>query len=225
MQKILIMLILAICISGCQPASLDDVSSPALASTPHESPTDPVETATAIPAQETLSQPALESPVTNVPADTRESDQMPIFLEVTQTTIMKTDSIQGPTIGVGPTVYFYNPDSKTLMLHSTITLVPATELLVGVNTVLQTPGQVYEKRALFQYPSAQPALIQISAFDAETGMLNLVYDGEAFNLLPGESRTFKQVGSDFNTSTVFTIVSNHGILADIQPTSSDGSWR
>ena len=225
MQKILIIFILAICITGCQPASSDFESPPTLPSIPQGTPVDSVETATAVPVQETLSQPVLETPVTNPTTDMRENDQMPIFLEVTQTTIMKTDSIQGPTIEVGPAVYFYNSESKVLTLHSTITLAPTTELLVGVNNVLQTSSQVYEKKTVIQYPSVQPSLIQISAFDTKTGMLNLVYDGEAFVLSPGESRTFKQVGSDSSTSTLITIFENHGILADTQPASPDGSWR
>jgi hypothetical protein len=71
----------------------------------------------------------------------------------------------------------------------------------------------------------QPVLIQISAFDVETGILKLVYAGEPFSLSPGESRSFKQIGSDANASTIITVVSNHGSLVDIQLASSDGSWR
>ena len=151
-----------------------------------------------------------------------EGDQMPNFLEITRTSIIGENSGQIPVIGVGPTIYFYSPDSKVLMLHQTLTLESATGLLIGLNTILQTPGEVYEKREIFQFPSAQPALIQIVAFDAGTGFLKLVYAGNTFDLTPGESRSFKQVGGN---STVITIFSNHGSLADIQPISSDGSMR
>ena len=224
MRKLLIYLTLLVFGVGCQPASSPDVL-PSPVPTRQILPTDLVSAATSVPAQETLIQPTPENPVTNTTIDLQEVNPMPIFLEVTQTTIMNKDSAQGPTIGVGPTIYFYHLDSKVLMLHSTIILEPTTELLVGVNTILKTPNQVYEKREIVQFPSMQPALIQISAFDAETGMLNLVYAGETFNLSPGENRTFKQIGSDSNASTVITIIANHGSLADIQPASPDGSWR
>lgn len=160
------------------------------------------------------------------PGDVKDNNLwMPIFLEVTQTTMMGDNTLQSPAIGVGLTVYFYNPDNKVLMLHSTITLDSTTEILIGVNTILQTSAQVYEKREIIQFPSAQPALIQVSTFDAETGTLNLVYAGEAFDLPPGESRTFKQVSNSSGTPTIITIATNHGNLADIQEVSSDGSWR
>ena len=224
MKKILIYLTLLVFGVGCQPASSpDDLPSPA--STLQISMTDQAEVVPSVPAQENVSQPTLENPIAIATSTLWKGAQMPIFLEVTQATTMNKDSAQGPTIGVGPTIYFYHPNSKVLMLHSTITLELTTELLIGVNTVLKTPNQVYEKREIVQFPSMQPALIQISAFDAKTGILNLVYAGEIFNLSPGESRTFKQFGSDASSSTVITKVLNHGPLADIQPASPDGSWR
>ena len=154
-----------------------------------------------------------------------DNPRMPIFLEVTQTTMMGDNSVQSPVIGVGPTIYFYNPENKVLMLHLTATLESTTEILIGANTILQTPFQVYEKREIIQFPPAQPDLIQISTFDATSGTLNLIYAGAPFNLSPGESRTFKQGSNSSGTPTIVTIVSNHGNLADIQEVSSDGSWR
>jgi len=225
MQKSLICLMLVFFMAGCQPASLDGVVSSLPAPTPYVFPTDQVEPVTSAPTLADIFQPTPVKTVTSQTDTLWKGDQMPVFLEVTQTTLMGEDSVQSPTIGVGPTVYFYTPDSKVLMLHSTIALASTTELLIGVNTILQTPGQVYEKKSIIQYPSAKPDLIQVSAFDNETGMLNLVYDGEAFDLYPGESRTFKQVGSGSNTPTLITQVLNHGLLAEIQPTSPDGSWR
>ena len=82
-----------------------------------------------------------------------------------------------------------------------------------------------KKEKSVQFPSAKPDLIQITALDVETGTLNLVYASETFDLSPGESRSFKQVGSKSNTATVVTIISNHGYLTDIQEVSSDGSRR
>ena len=71
----------------------------------------------------TLSQSSPENPTVNGGGALWEGDHMPMFLEVTQTTIMGENSEQSPVLGVGPTVYFYSPDSRVLMLHSTITLV------------------------------------------------------------------------------------------------------
>ena len=225
MQKFLIYFTLVTFLAGCHPASLDDAVLSSPVPTRQISSTDLVAAATSIPTQVNSFQPIPKNPDENETEPLWKGDQMPIFLEVTQTTIMSGNSAQSPVIGVGPTIYFYNQDSGVLILHSTITIESTTELLIGVNTVLQTPGQVYEKREIVQFPFAQPALIQISAFDAKTGILKLVYTGETFNLSPGESRTFKQVGSDSNASTVITVVSYHGLLADIQLTSSDDSWR
>jgi hypothetical protein len=111
------------------------------------------------------------------------------------------------------------------MLGSTITLDSSTELIIGVSDILQTPNQVYDKKAIIQFPSAQPATLEISTFDVETGMLNLTFAGETFKLSLGESRSFKQVGKDANPSTIITIITNYGQLAGIQPASPEGSWR
>ena len=209
-------------ISACATVAEVDPATPTRSVPP---PTNEIDLPAIAPIQPTFSEPTLAEPIERDAESIWKGDQMPTFLEVIQTTLMGEDSAQSPTIGVGPAVYFYTPDSKVLMLHSTITLAPTTELLIGVNAILQTPGQVYEKKSIIQYPSAKLDLIQISAFDNETGMINLVYEGESFDLYPGESRTFKQVGSGSNTPTVITQVLNHGLLAEIQPTSPDGSWR
>ena len=225
MKKLLIYFTIAISLASCRPANLDHIapSSPTL--TPHLFRTDP--TAAAIPSSTRADtfQPAPETTNGDEIGTSSKGNQMPAFLEMTQTTILGADSTQGPVLAVGPAVYSYNPDSKFLMLHSTITLDPSTELIIGVSDILQTPNQVYDKKAIIQFPSAQPAPLEISAFDAEIGALNLTYAGETFNLSPGESRSFKQVGKDANPSTVITIVTNYGQLAGIQPVSPEGSWR
>lgn len=224
MKTILVCLTLLLFGAGCKPASSPDVL-PSLASTPQIFSTNLVATVTSAPTQVNFFQPTPENPDEDEAGILRKGNQMPVFLEVTQTTIMGEDSIQSPVIDVGPAIYFYNPDSELLMLHSTISLESTTELLVGMNIILQTPGQVYDKKEIAQYPSAQPALIQISALDLGTGILSLTYAGETFSLSPGESRSFKQVGRESNSSTIVTIVANHGSLSDVQTASSDGSWR
>ncbi|MBN1450827.1 MAG: hypothetical protein JW963_07425 [Anaerolineales bacterium] len=127
MQKFLICFSLVILVIGCQPANVDDdiLSSPV--STPQISPTDQVEAATSVPAHATLFQPTPDNPVTNATRTLWKGDQMPIFLEVTQTTMLGENTVQSPVLGVGPTIYFYHPDNKVLMLRSTITLAPTNK--------------------------------------------------------------------------------------------------
>ena len=225
MKKILIYFMIAIFFAGCRPANLDNVvpSPPTL--TPHLSRTDLTATAIPIPTQADTFQSAPETPIADEIATSSKGNQMPVFLEMAQTTILGADSTQGPVLAVGPAVYSYNPDGKLLMLHSTITLDPSTKLIIGVSEILQTPNQVYDKKAIIQFPSAQPATLEISAFDVETGVLNIAYAGETFNLSPGESHSFKQVSKDANPSTIITIITNYGQLAGIQPVSPEGSWR
>lgn len=182
--------------------------------------TDQVETPGTVPAH-----PTSGNSFGNEDGGLWKGEQMPVFVEVTQTTIMGSNSDQDPTFGVGPAIYFYSPENKVLTLHSMVALESKTEVLIGVTSILQTPGQVFEKREIVQFPSAQPASIQIAAFNKNNGSIEFVYKNENFNLSPGESRTFKQVGDGSNTLTVIASISNHGHLVDIQPVSSDGSWR
>lgn len=225
MKKLLVYLILLILTTGCQPVRADEYVAPSSTSTLHISQTAPVETSASFPTQVTLRQPTLDISNENNNIPLSESDSMPIFLEVIQTTLMSEDAAQNPALSVGPTIYFYDQDSRILTLSSAINLETSTELFIGVATVLQTSREMYEKKEIIQYPSTQTTLIQISALDAETGILNLVYADETFSLSPGDSRTFKQVSDDSKTSTVITLVSNHGHLTDIRSISPDGSWR
>jgi hypothetical protein len=216
---------------GCQPVSkVETMPASPPSPTPIQqstetpalrvSPTDQVEMQTPL-----SNQPTPRDPVENEIEIPWDDAHMPIFLEVIQTTSMGEKSVQSPTFGVGPAIYFYNPENNVLMLHPTITQKSKTEVLVGVTSILQTPGQVFEKREIVQFPSAQPASIQIAAFNKNNGSIELVYKNENFSLSPGESRTFKQVGDGSNTLTVIASISNHGHLVDIQPVSFDGSWR
>jgi len=167
----------------------------------------------------------MASPVESETGTSREDNPMPIFVEVTQTTTMAGASPQQPSILVGATVFSFDPASRVLLLRPTIPASPTTELLIGVTTVLQMPGEVYEKRAIVQFPSAQPALFQILAFDAKAGTLDIDYAGESRTLSPGESLTFKKIGAGTKAPTVITLFVNHGRLADIQPLSPDGTER
>lgn len=216
---------------GCQPVSKVEtmpVSPPSptpiqqSTETPalRVSPTDQVEMQTPF-----SNQPTPRDPVENEIEIPWDDAQMPIFLEVIQTTSMGEKSVQSPTFGVGPAIYFYNPENNVLMLHPTITQKSKTEVLVGLTSILQTPGQVFEKREIIQFPSAQPVLIHIASFDKDTGIINLAYGNESFVLSPGESRTFKQGGSNTKNLTLITIVWNHGRPTDIQMNLADGSWR
>jgi hypothetical protein len=102
---------------------------------------------------------------------------------------------------------------------------PSADLIIGVVNILQTPDQEYTKREIVQYPSMQPALIQVVTYNVETGTITVLIGDEMFNLAAGESRTFKQIGDEPKTSTLITVISNHGQLEEIQYISSDGSWR
>ena len=210
---------------GCQPVSLDEGTLTANAPTPLALQTAQVEVVTSVPSQTPLAQAASENPATITSGVPWEDDQMPVFLEVTQTTMMGNNGVQSPTYGVGPSQYFYQPEIKVLMLHPTITLEPTTEVLVGLATILQTPGQVFDNREIVQFPSTQPTSINIASFDKNTEVIELAYGNERFDLSAGQSRTFKQVGDGSNTSTIITVISNHGRLTEIQQLSSDGSLR
>ena len=217
--------IFLITMTGCQSVVLDEGTLTANAPTPLALQTAQVEVVTSVPSQTPLAQATSEYPATNASEVPWEGDQMPVFLEVIQTTSMGENFVQSPAIGVGPAIYFYNPDSKVLMLNPSIKLESTTELLLGIIQVLQTPDQTYEKREIIQYPSAQPVLIQVAAHDKVTDTLTIFYGDEKFDLAPGEKRIFKQFGGDSNTPGTITIISNHGRLTEVQPISSDGSLR
>ena len=149
---------------------------------------------------------------------------MPIFLEITQTTILSTGSSQVPTIGVGPAVYIYQSDNRVLYLQSSIEVDPGTQLLIGQNDILQTPDMTYERKGILQYPTETFTLMQVAGYEPDTGTLTLVYGGETFSLSPGESWTDKQV-AEGGTPTLITTVTNYGRLNGIEVLAIDGSPR
>ena len=168
--------------------------------------------------------PAAQAETIQSPSAPREEGQMPIFLEVTQTTILKLDSGQAFTTGVGPAGFIYEPESNLLLLQPTFELLSTTQVLVGENSVLETPSQVFENQAIFQFPPGGSSLVQISGVDLSTARLTVSFEGQTFDLAPGESRTFKQAG-EASMLTVITSLVNHGQLSEIQWTLSDGSSR
>jgi len=236
MKKILICLTLLMLGVACQPikaVNMELEPSPTpirtgLSTAPVQIPTsrsNQVEIITPFPTQLTEIKPLSATPVVNENSSNWAGDQMPVFLEVTQITIMKKDPARSLSLNIGPTIYFYNQDDKILMLASSIALDAKTDLLIGVINVLQTPDREYTKGEIIQYPSMKPTQIQIRTFDIKTGAITILYEGQEVELAPGESNTFKQVGSDTESLTLITKISNYGHLADIQPTSPDGSWR
>ncbi len=168
--------------------------------------------------------PTNESMPSNEVIPLTEGDQMPIFIEIVQTTIISTESSQAPNIGVGPAVYIYQPDSKVILLHSSVVLDAGTELLIGENDILQTPDMTYERKVMLQYPTEQFTLIQVAGFAPDTEILTLVYGGETFSLSAGESWTSKEI-AEGGTPTLITVVTNYGRLTGIETLSNDGGSR
>jgi len=225
MRTKLVCLILLILTTGCQPVRTDEYATPASSPSPRISQTVPVQAFTSFPTQEILLRQTPEISDENKIIPIHESDSMPIFLEVTQTTIMGENAVLSSVIGIGPIIYFYDPDNRILSLNTAITLESTTELLVGIKTVLQTSREIFEKREIIQYPAEQSALIQTLTLDTESGKINLIYADETFSLSPGEGRTFKQVSDNSKTPIIVIMISNHGYLTGIQSVFPNGSWR
>jgi hypothetical protein len=187
---------------------------------------DRAETPALGPTRSFLMHPTMEDPVEGLPGSSWQGHPMPFFMEVIQTTIMDDAGMQPPLTHVGVAVFSYNPNTKELLLHPSV-FVPShtTEVLVGVTTVLRTPGQAFQNSEIVQFPSAQPALIKILALDAASGIIHLACSGESHELSPGETLTCKKTGPAAKTPMVITTVANHGRLSGIQPMSADQSWR
>jgi len=221
--KSLFLFLLVFAIPACAPVGASEPITPSQPAAPDSSNEVDIQSPF-LPTQTVIIEPPTIEPATDETRESGTDNQMPVFLEMIQTTIMGENPGQGPSLGVGPNIYFYNPDSQVLALNQAIVLEQSTELLIGVETILQTPDQEYTKREIVQYPSMQPALIQIVAFDAETGTITILYESEMFDLTVGEGRTYKQVAKT-DVPRVITVFSNHGQLAEVQSVSSDGSWR
>jgi hypothetical protein len=151
---------------------------------------------------------------------------MPIFVEVTQRTTMGRPPVQQPPLQVGVAAFHFSADAGVLMVQPSILEASlAADVLIGVSTILLTPGQSYENRELVQFPAGQPAFFRIVKSEADTGTVRLVYEGESYDLPRGKSLKFEQVGGGAGTPVVITIIVNHGRLAAIQPAPPDGSIR
>jgi hypothetical protein len=151
---------------------------------------------------------------------------MPIFVEVTQRTTMGRPPVQPPPLQVGVAAFHFSADVGVLLVQPSILEASlAADVLIGVSTILLTPGQSYENRELVQFPAGQLALFRILESDADTGTVRLVYEREAHELRRGMSLEFEQVGGGTGTPVVITIIVNHGRLSAIQAAPPDGSIR
>lgn len=158
--------------------------------------------------------------------DLPESEGMPIFVEMTQTTILPGSSSDDMMLNVGRNnTFVYNPDSKTLLLQSTYTIDPSAEVLIGLSTILKLPDLGYVKGELFQIPLSADTPLTIVAVEGKTGRLTIDYDGEIFQLESGQSRSFKKTGSDPQLPTLIITVTNHGRPATIETFPEDNGWR
>jgi hypothetical protein len=158
--------------------------------------------------------------------DLPESEGMPVFVEMTQTTIVVGSDSDDMKLNVGSDPAFdYNSDTRTLFLQPTQMIDPAAEVLIGLSTILKLPDVGFVKGELFQIPlSAHPPLT-IVAVDQKTGNLTIDYNDEIFRLMPGQSRSFKKTGSDPQQPTLIITVTNHGRPATIETFPEDNGWR
>ncbi len=153
-------------------------------------------------------------------------DDMPIFVEMTKTIMLASPAPQRPLPETGRNdVFVFDAASQTLLVRPSITIDPATTVLMGVTTVIQSANQTSIRGELFQSPSTEAAPLAVVALEPETGTLVLAYSGQTFELAAGESRSFKQAGPGQAATTEVTIITNHGQLSAISPFPPDWSVR
>ncbi len=158
--------------------------------------------------------------------DLTESEGMPVFVEMTQTTIVTGIDSDDMKLNVGSDpVFDYNSDTRTLFLRPTQTIDPAAEVLIGLSTILKLPDVGYVKGELFQIPLSADPPLTIVTVDGKTGRLTIDYDGEIFQLEPGQSRSFKKIGSNPQVPTFIITVTNHGRPTAIETFHEDANWR
>lgn len=185
-------------LSNATPALPADTAAPE-SPTPDAQPTDPG----ALQAV-TLSLP--EAPV---------DGQLPIFVEMVQAPLSPEPSSRMPPADGTPTgVYAFNPSDWSLLIAPTIQVLPTTEVLVGLSSAT-SPNRPYVAGALFQIPSTEQAPLRVIAIDADSGTLTLAYADQAFELEPGQSRSFKQGGEGELALVNLTTITSHGRLASI----------
>jgi hypothetical protein len=151
---------------------------------------------------------------------------MPIFVEVTQRTMMGRPPAQKTPLQVGAAAFRFSADAGLLLVQPSVLGESfAADVLVGESTILLTAGQSYENKELVQFPAEQPALFRILGSDADTGTVRLAYESETYELAPGESLGLEQAGGGAGTPVVKTIIVNHGQLSAIHAALPDGSIR
>jgi hypothetical protein len=145
---------------------------------------------------------------------------LPIFIEMTQATLLRSARSQSaPVAGRPNSVFAFFADTRTLLLRSAITVAPTTEVLIGLTQVIQGPTGELVMGRLFQVPaSGTPPLAEVDLavadIERETARLRLVYRGEILGLTAGQSRTFKRTLAD-QGSVEITTITNRGRLADM----------
>jgi hypothetical protein len=151
---------------------------------------------------------------------------MPLFVEVTQRTTMGGPLAQKPPLQVGVAAFHFSPESGVLWVQPpSLEASLAAEVLIGMSSLLLTAGQSYENRELVQFPAGQPSLFSVLSPDPDTGTVRLVYIGESYELRPGQSLEFEQVGGSAGSPTIITMIANHGRLSAIRLAPPDGSVR
>jgi hypothetical protein len=147
--------------------------------------------------------------------DTPGDSQLPIYVEMVQAPLSPETSAGMPPEDANPTgVYVFDPGDRSLLVATTIQILPTTEVLVGLSSAT-VPGRPYVASDLFQIPSARQAPLRVLAVDADTGTLTLAYAGQTFELSPSESRSFKQTGEGELAPLDFTTITNLGRPAAI----------
>ena len=236
--SIVLVLLAATWMTGCGVATPPILSSAETTAAPpqEEAKTDtpalPLQSEKATMTPSPLSRPTETGlPQSGEPAAAREAGQLPpqreelpIFVEVMQTTLLPGPALQRPPTDVGPNrVFAFNPSTRTLYLQSSITIAPSTEVLIGLTTVIQSPNRTYVTGELFQIPSSETAPLTVVAIEAETAALTLTYGEQTFTLAPGQRRSFKQQGEGPAAAIETTVITNHGRLAalGVLPTELD----
>lgn len=141
------------------------------------------------------------------------AEGLPYFVEVVQAVLLNDASAIGP--GYNET-FAYLAENRTLLVAPRLAVAPATELLVGVATLIQSADQTLVSGDLYQVPPLEAGELELLSFDPATGAFKLRYGEEVLELLPGQSRSFKEAGSDGGVLQVTTLT-HHGRLAAIEP--------
>jgi hypothetical protein len=207
----LVMLVGSCFVVACQPVRISASSAPS--SPANVAQTDQAATSLPIPTQSTAPASSAAGSAPTMAAPVTWESGGPLFIAVVQTTIMAGESMDRPSVDVGPVSFAYDLDNRILMLHPTIS--PASlkaDVVIGLVTQLETPTAIYTRRELMQLP-AKPRFMQNLEADSTTGSLSFVYDGQSYSLLPGKSVSFDKVKAATTSATTSILITNHGRLA------------